>query len=83
MTDEQFGSLCQRLDGVSEKVSRIDLILTGNGDPKKGMVVRFDRVEEKIRKVTWVAKTLFYVVAAAIFGLLADLIIKAVSYSVV
>lgn len=33
-----------------EKLDKVCLILTGNGEPKKGLVLRFDRVEQSYLK---------------------------------
>ena len=35
-----------RIDILLEKVSKIEELLTGNGDPGKGLVVRVDRLEQ-------------------------------------
>jgi hypothetical protein len=33
-------------DDISEKLDRLTVLMTGNGDPEKGWTVRFDRVEQ-------------------------------------
>jgi hypothetical protein len=39
--------IAEKLDRISDQLEHIDLILTGNGDPSKGLVVRVDRLEQK------------------------------------
>lgn len=44
------------LQNVYDKVCRLEEILTGDGEPSKGMVVRVDRLEQTvatIRKIFW------------------------------
>lgn len=47
----------QLLSAIYEKVCKLEYLLTGNGDPSKGMIVRFDRLEQAHkfwRKLAWV-----------------------------
>lgn len=59
------------LNTILERVNKIDLLLSGNGEPHKGMVVRLDRVEVKLRHADWVIKTLLFVLATCISGMVA------------
>jgi len=45
-----------QLDRIEEKVDLSLEILTGNGNPSKGMVLQLDRVKEKM-KLVWAALT--------------------------
>lgn len=69
MTDSQFNLLYDEIKGVK-------VILTGNGDPKKGMIVRLDRAEVKLRHYDWAIKTALFIAFTGVCGLLADLAVK-------
>lgn len=46
----------EKIDNLTEKVSLLNKLLTGNGDPEKGVIVRLDRVEQtqgRQRKFIW------------------------------
>lgn len=46
----------EKIDHLTEKVGLLNILLTGNGDPEKGVVVRLDRVEQtqaRQRKFIW------------------------------
>jgi hypothetical protein len=58
------------LNSILEKVDKIELLLSGNGEPHKGMVVRLDRVEVKLRHADWVIKTILFVAATCVCGLI-------------
>ena len=46
------------LERMSEDLKFVREILTGNGDPSKGLIVRIDRVEGKIKRADWALKAL-------------------------
>lgn len=46
------------LSSILEKVEKIEKILTGNGSPEKGMIVRIDRLEQWQKIRTWAVCTL-------------------------
>lgn len=50
MTDDQIAAkldlLLMNQREVREDLTSVKEILTGNGDPSKGLIVRFDRVEQ-------------------------------------
>lgn len=52
---------------IHDKVEKIEKILTGNGEPEKGMIIRLDRLEVKAKRASWLFATIFgaVVVAAA------------------
>ena len=45
------------IERVEEKVDLLLKLMTGNGDPSKGIVVRFDRVEQKMKWI-WTSLSL-------------------------
>lgn len=51
-----LASLDAKLDGVTEDVKRCEKLLSGNGDPEKGVIVQLDRVKQTLatqKKFTW------------------------------
>lgn len=42
-----------KLDYITAKLDQVHLILTGNGDPCKGLVVRVDRMEQNSAMARW------------------------------
>ncbi len=47
MAENSISELAQQLKYISEDVKVIKEIVTGNGDPSKGFVVRLDRLEQQ------------------------------------
>lgn len=58
MTADEYAQVNKKLDTITE-------ILTGNGDPQKGVILRLDRVEQS----TAAAKWFIGVVIVALVGL--------------
>jgi hypothetical protein len=58
MTDQKERREDYKDDGILPRIEdKVDLLLklvTGNGDPSKGLIVRFDRVEQKMKWI-WCA----------------------------
>ena len=52
---------------LKKAIEEIKLILTGNGDPQKGLVVRVDRLEQR-------SKLLGYISGSILGGLIAWLV---------
>lgn len=50
--------IAEKLDQIAEKIDKIDTILTGNGDPSKGLIVRMDRLEQVESRRKWQIRTL-------------------------
>lgn len=71
MTNDQFTILYDEVKGIKN-------LLTGNGSPEKGVIVRLDRVEVKMKRADWVMKAIFCAIAAGIAGLVADLVLKVI-----
>lgn len=79
MTDLQFGQLLGEFKGVTEKLDTLSDLITGNGEPAKGVVVRLDRVEQRMRRALWAVKALFVAAAGAICTFGADWILSAMN----
>jgi uncharacterized protein YqgV (UPF0045/DUF77 family) len=62
-----------RLDDIADDVKVIKEILTGNGDPRKGMVLRMDRLEETQKRRDWWIKAAMGTSISAVVGLLIKL----------
>lgn len=61
---------------ILDKLAVIEKLLSGNGDPSKGIVVRLDRVEGKQRRADWVMGAIMGVVCTATAGVVVDLVSK-------
>jgi len=61
-----------QLDRIEQRVQKIDKLLTGNGDPSKGIIVRLDRLEQTEIKRSRLVGALFLgvllMVATTIWG---------------
>lgn len=64
------------IDLILEKVDTIGKLITGNGSPEKGIIVRLDRIETKIHRADWIVKTLFFVVATGVCSLVIKEIVR-------
>ena len=51
---------------MAESIRRVEHLLTGNGEPEKGFIVRLDRIEERARLVAKVAGAAIVLAATAI-----------------
>lgn len=40
--------------GVSERLEDLEVLMTGNGSPEKGVVLRLDRIEQRLRLLYWI-----------------------------
>ena len=41
------------LEEIRDRIEKIELVLTGNGDPEKGVIVRLDRAERFVKILMW------------------------------
>jgi uncharacterized protein (UPF0335 family) len=62
-----------RLDDIADDVKVIKELLTGNGNPSRGFIVRVDRLEENEKRRSWWIKSAMGTSIAAIIGLLVKL----------
>ncbi len=68
--NSKYEALCDNYDTLSEKYDVLNKLLTGNGDPEKGLLIRVDRLEqEHKRKEVWI-KAAIGASVTAIFGFL-------------
>jgi hypothetical protein len=54
--DVNLGTLDAKLSAISEDVKKCEKLLSGNGDPEKGLVVQVDRIKQTLatqKKFTW------------------------------
>lgn len=63
MSTSTLQSIIERLDALKERVEDVAEVVTGNGDPSKGLIVRLDRVEQSMaqtahRLARWRSATL-------------------------
>lgn len=71
MTDEQFGRMDTKLDGIVKKVDRIDHTINGNGSD--GLKVKVDRNTQgliTIKKLCALAITVALAIAGLVIALL-------------
>jgi hypothetical protein len=58
MPDSEFQRrMLERMDEFCERQERIEMLLTGNGQPGNGLVVRVDRIEQNERRRDWWIRT--------------------------
>lgn len=55
MAEELLRLSDELLKQLSGDVRYLKMIITGNGDPSKGVIVRLDRIEQHGRMVAWFA----------------------------
>ncbi len=66
-TITELAELSQQLKYISEDVKTIKTIITGNGDPAKGFVVRLDRLEQQAQsRNKWLDRIVSAIVAALV-----------------
>jgi len=58
-----------RLKRIEADVKTIKILLTGNGNPSKGIIVRLDRLEQTARVRRWLNRT----IGVALIGTLIEL----------
>ena len=63
-------------DRLDEKLGILSHIIVGNGDPSKGLVVRFDRIEQSNERREWLNKTAVAAAIAAVLLSIAGMFIK-------
>jgi uncharacterized protein (UPF0335 family) len=63
-----------RLDDMADDIKDIKELLTGNGSPSKGIIVRMDRLEENERRRGYWVKAALGASLTALIGLLARLV---------
>jgi hypothetical protein len=46
-----------RFDSFEKKIEKINDLLSGNGTPEKGIIIRLDRLEQTEQRRTWLLRT--------------------------
>lgn len=64
-TENLVQQLLTEFSYVREDVKTVKELLTGNGTPEKGLIVKVDRLESAKKRLTFVVATLFTVFATA------------------
>jgi hypothetical protein len=60
--------ILQRLDSMGNDVKLVRELLTGNGEPSKGLIVRVDRLEQSESRRNWLATTAIGAAITALAG---------------
>jgi hypothetical protein len=76
ITDEKFKAFEDKQDTILEEVKTIKVILIGNGDPSKGVVVRLDRLEQREQARVWTIRAIAAGIITLIGRFLYDLFSK-------
>lgn len=53
------------MEDAVKLLSHIHLLLAGNGEPRKGMIVRMDRLEGSVKLMAWVGSVIITALAVA------------------
>lgn len=56
------------LTDIRNRLERIEELLSGNGEPEKGVIVRLDRVERFVKIMLWAVGAVFTFVGSAVAG---------------
>ena len=65
--------ILQKLDALRSTQLEMKTILTGNGDPTKGLVLKVDRLEQDEKRRTWMTRSIL----VAVIGLIAKSLFEA------
>ena len=55
-TQEELAVITYELRQINAEIAKLSKLLTGNGNPESGLVVRMDRIEQNERQRGWIAK---------------------------
>lgn len=56
------------LEPVRKQISDLSHLITGNGTPERGIIIRVDRLEQSHHVMSWVQKTIAGVIISACVG---------------
>ena len=62
--DDLRGIIRDELEPVREQIANLSHLITGNGTPERGIVIRVDRLEQSHHAMSWFQKA----IAGAIIG---------------
>ena len=60
--------LTNQIDNIKDDLTTVKHLLTGNGNPSSGVIVRLDRVEQDHKKTSWLVKTALGAALTACIG---------------
>lgn len=66
----------EKIDYIVERLSKIETLLTGNGDSAKGIIVRLDRVEIAMKRRDVILGAVLGIVGTALASQLASLVFE-------
>lgn len=59
---------------IMEELMQLRKLITGNGDPSKGMYVRLDRQEQRMKMVMWIGGGLYTTSLAVVGAILVNVL---------
>ncbi len=65
-----------RIEDVAKNVAHLDHIVTGNGDPTNGHIVRIDRLEQDAGRQRWWTRSIATALIASVGAWVWDLVTK-------
>jgi hypothetical protein len=74
--ERKIDSTADKIDRLAEDVAAIRELVTGNGDPSKGMVVRQDRMEQTVARWTKLITVALGTAIAALVSTVVRLVTK-------
>lgn len=78
MNDEVADRICEKLDAVDQKVDELNHLITGNGTPERGMIVRLFAIEQRQKQWAWAIGLVLAAVATASGTVVVTAIIRAI-----
>jgi hypothetical protein len=72
--EKQSKSIEDKLTQVQKDLYMVKVIVAGNGDPSKSLVLRFDRLEQAAARRAWLVNTALGASISSIIGVIAFLI---------
>lgn len=57
-------------NGIHERIEDLEILVTGNGTPERGMIVRLDRIEREMLFIRWILGVGLSVISTGICALL-------------
>jgi hypothetical protein len=70
----KYAELHNDYENVVSKLDQITEILTGNGAPDKGLIIRFDRIEQESKRRNVWLKTAISAAVASVIGVVGTLV---------
>lgn len=74
MNEERLERIDERLRRIEESSVRLENLITGNGTPERGLIVKLDRLEQQAESNRWTMRTALTALAVAVAGMVLKLI---------